>query len=205
MFDFSRIAVTPEEIRERSMFTVLAKYYRLTPEEYQEQFTKQGGGCAICGRVDPDKRLAVDHNHGCCPAEKKACGKCVRGLLCQNCNQVLGKFKEDLELFLKAAEYLRFWRDNPRPERLPIKIPHGNKNRIMTEEACRNMSVAHKTDGTLEFASKLGRSNVESGLLARIRTPEHQTAAARAPRPKSRHNWHVKKGISDSSCPLCPR
>jgi hypothetical protein len=52
--------------------------------------------------------LAVDHNHGCCPGEK-SCGKCVRGLLCDNCNQAIGKFRDDPELLLKAAEYLRSW------------------------------------------------------------------------------------------------
>ena len=37
----------------------------------------------------------VDHDHSCCSG-KKSCGKCVRGLLCQNCNRALGMFLESI-------------------------------------------------------------------------------------------------------------
>jgi len=67
----------------------------------------QGGRCAICGSVNPDgRRLAVDHDHACCPG-KRSCGGCVRGLLCDRCNRGMGFFGDDPALLESAAEYLR--------------------------------------------------------------------------------------------------
>jgi hypothetical protein len=67
---------------------------------------RQGGVCAICGLpCKSGKRLSIDHDHSCCPG-KGSCGKCVRGLLCMNCNNGLGHFKDDPELLGTAIAYL---------------------------------------------------------------------------------------------------
>ncbi|MBA2280271.1 MAG: endonuclease VII domain-containing protein [Actinomycetota bacterium] len=58
----------------------------------------QGGGCAICGAAPA--RLAslhLDHDHHT---------GAIRGILCINCNQGIGKFGEDVERLRRAAEYL---------------------------------------------------------------------------------------------------
>ena len=74
---------------------------------YDSMLAAQGGGCAICGGPNRGGRmLAVDHDHSCCPGER-TCGKCVRGLLCDSCNHAIGKFRDDPELLIKAAHYLR--------------------------------------------------------------------------------------------------
>lgn len=81
--------------------------YGITIEQYEELLAKQKGGCAICGDIEchTGKSLAVDHDHRCCPGNR-SCGKCVRGILCNHCNNGLGKFKDDPMLLLKAMEYL---------------------------------------------------------------------------------------------------
>lgn len=79
--------------------------YGLTEQEYDELSTSQGGVCAICGNPCPSgRRLAVDHDHGCCPG-RISCGKCLRGLLCTPCNQHLG-ILEDVEWIKAAQQYL---------------------------------------------------------------------------------------------------
>jgi len=80
--------------------------YGITLDQYEALLAGQGGACLIC-REDPgDQRLAVDHDHGCCPTRKKSCGKCIRGLLCGRCNSGLGYFRDDPGRLLRAANYL---------------------------------------------------------------------------------------------------
>lgn len=73
-------------------------------EDYNTMFMKQGGLCFICENPETSNSrwgkvltLAVDHDH--------KTGK-IRGLLCRRCNQVLGKFEDDIKLFKKAISYL---------------------------------------------------------------------------------------------------
>lgn len=77
----------------------LRTFFGITVEDYARLELAQGRKCAICTLSCPSGRdLAVDHDHNT--------GK-VRGLLCVNCNQALGKFKDDLRLLEKASIYLR--------------------------------------------------------------------------------------------------
>jgi hypothetical protein len=76
----------------------LKRKYGLTLEEYDALLEEQAGGCAICGGTNPSGfRLAVDHNH--------ETGE-VRGLLCTNCNFVLGYSHDDPALLRKTIRYL---------------------------------------------------------------------------------------------------
>lgn len=86
------------------------KTYGLAPGQYAALYEAQGGLCAICGpktgRNGSTKRLAVDHDHACCPGPK-SCGKCVRGLLCLGCNKLLGLWGDDPGMFERGAVYVR--------------------------------------------------------------------------------------------------
>jgi len=88
--------------KEYNRRSVLKAKYGITAEEYDQMLLKQENVCAICGLEagggrGAESRLAVDHNH--------ETGK-VRGLLCNNCNNGLGRFKDNPELLRKAIDYL---------------------------------------------------------------------------------------------------
>lgn len=66
-------------------------------------------GCNICGEFT-ERHLQVDHDHNCCTTNI-TCGKCVRGILCNRCNQTVGKYdtgkiRLDHPLFDKVKEYV---------------------------------------------------------------------------------------------------
>jgi hypothetical protein len=85
----------------------LKRKYKLTLAMYNLIKKFQGGTCAICQRATGKARaLAVDHDHTCCSGDV-TCGKCIRGLLCQPCNRMLGHLRDDPQAFERAAEYLR--------------------------------------------------------------------------------------------------
>lgn len=72
--------------------------YNLSPEEYSKLLEQQNSACAICGRVFSDDLYAcVDHDHG---------DGHIRGVLCRKCNTGLGMFRDNLELLIKAVQYL---------------------------------------------------------------------------------------------------
>lgn len=82
----------------------LQRKYGIDLLQYSQMFMAQNGKCAICHsdygghRNGEQKALAVDHDH--------KTGK-VRGLLCEPCNQGLGKFKDDANVVLEAYNYLK--------------------------------------------------------------------------------------------------
>lgn len=78
----------------------LRREYGITIEAYEWMLAAQGGGCAICGATRGNsrrKRLAVDHDH--------TTGR-VRGLLCYQCNSLVGNAKDDPEVLSAAIVYL---------------------------------------------------------------------------------------------------
>lgn len=85
----------------------LKSKYNISVEQYQSILTEQSYGCAICGKPEPRNghRLAVDHDHTCCPGTN-SCGKCVRGLLCGPCNRGLGQFSDSRQTVHSALSYL---------------------------------------------------------------------------------------------------
>lgn len=72
----------------------------------EEGFRSLGTTCWIC---DGTENLHIDHDHVCCPG-RNSCGKCIRGLLCRECNLGIGKLKDDPELLYRAIDYIAKFR-----------------------------------------------------------------------------------------------
>jgi hypothetical protein len=94
-----------ENNRDKVKHNTLMSAHGISYEKYKEMLQRQDGVCAICkkkeckivkktGRV---KSLCVDHSHE---------NGNIRGLLCDDCNVAIGKFKEDIGSLKNAIEYL---------------------------------------------------------------------------------------------------
>lgn len=79
--------------------------FGITPERYDEMLVEQSGRCYLC--EEPLRGgVHIDHDHRCCPGNK-SCGKCIRGLACQKCNQGVGQFGDDPDRMEMVARNLR--------------------------------------------------------------------------------------------------
>jgi hypothetical protein len=85
-------------LRDRS----LKRLYGMTREDYHKMSEAQDNKCYICNKINDfgpwKNKLVVDHNH---KTDE------VRKLLCDKCNKGLGQFNDDIELLLKAADYIK--------------------------------------------------------------------------------------------------
>lgn len=93
----------------RSQISATMKWkYGITYDDYDRMLAEQKGKCAICESPESKGRgrFHIDHDHSCCPTQK-TCGKCIRGLLCSNCNTKLSVIENGWAG--KAIEYLQKW------------------------------------------------------------------------------------------------
>lgn len=82
-----------------------SRRYGITLVEYEDRHEAANGVCECCGsaetardhRTGNVRNLSVDHDH--------ATGR-VRGLLCKNCNFVIGGLEKDTTLYEKIVRYL---------------------------------------------------------------------------------------------------
>jgi len=85
-----------KQISDRKSY--LKRTYGITIADYEVMVEAQQGVCAICLEARPEERtLHIDHDH-----ESGA----IRGLLCFRCNNALGDFREQFDIFQRAADYL---------------------------------------------------------------------------------------------------
>jgi hypothetical protein len=93
--------------KEKNRARHLKNTYGISVNDYNDMFVNQNGCCKICNKHQKNinNTLCVDHCH--------ETGK-VRGLLCHNCNTMLGKAFDSKEILLTAIKYLEE----------PWQIPH---------------------------------------------------------------------------------
>jgi len=75
--------------------------FKLPLDAYQKMLEAQDGKCAICKTTVPgrgNKLFSIDHCHSSC---------LVRGLLCNNCNSMIGYAKDNSDTLEAGALYLR--------------------------------------------------------------------------------------------------
>ncbi len=97
--------VSSKMSREKQRQYSLKRYYGLSLNDYAEMYRLQNGVCGICKcqEVEKDRHgnvrvLAVDHCH--------KTGS-VRELLCYSCNSMLGQARDNIEVLLAGADYIR--------------------------------------------------------------------------------------------------
>jgi hypothetical protein len=72
--------------------------YGTTPEEVDQIFNRQEDSCAICRTSEPSGHgWHVDHDHA---------SGVIRGVLCMQCNLLLGNARDSVSILLHAAAYL---------------------------------------------------------------------------------------------------
>jgi hypothetical protein len=100
--------MTKEQVRHYG----LVRNYNISLTEYARMFSEQNGVCAICSQPESSKMpgrktdaseprvrdLSVDHDHKT---------GAVRGLLCNSCNHMLGEARDNEQVLLAGADYIR--------------------------------------------------------------------------------------------------
>ena len=105
--DYRKNPVIKEREQKRVKENMWKKYgiKNMSYERYEEILLQQNNCCKICGihKSKIKRSLAVDHDH--------TTGE-VRGLLCDKCNNLLGKVKENIFILESAIEYLQNGTEN---------------------------------------------------------------------------------------------
>lgn len=78
--------------------------HHITQETFDKQLADQDNKCAVCLQ-EFTSTPHIDHDHRCC-SPLKSCDKCRRGLLCQDCNLGIGRFKDNVVSLTNAITYL---------------------------------------------------------------------------------------------------
>ena len=83
--------------KEARKWQALTFRYGVTEQWFKKKLEDQNGLCAICLT---NEATHIDHDHMCCDS-RKTCGKCVRDILCMQCNARL--FALETESWFESA------------------------------------------------------------------------------------------------------
>lgn len=97
----ARVAANPERAN-RYNLRRSAKRLGFDPDVIEAHYAAHSGLCDICGRppqaaVQPNRRLSIDHDHETL---------IFRGLICHDCNLMLGHARDSVKTLLSAIDYL---------------------------------------------------------------------------------------------------
>jgi hypothetical protein len=95
-----KLHVAPGASRCRACIAIQRRQatYGMTPEQQADLLAAQGNKCALCGRDQRMRALAVEHDHKT---------NIVRGFACKTCNHdVLGSLHDSAAMALRALVYL---------------------------------------------------------------------------------------------------
>ena len=93
----------PEKLKTSGKVETNWKRHHISEEKYIEMFCLYEGKCHAC---KINFATNIDHDHKCCN-KPRSCGKCVRGLLCHQCNSALGLLGDDRQKIKKLLEYIK--------------------------------------------------------------------------------------------------
>lgn len=90
----------PDKYKKMEFTRKLFRKFKITEEVYYNMYKEQNYGCKVCKAKKSlsGRNLAVDHCH--------KTGK-IRALLCNECNTSLGLLKEDINIIMALAEYIK--------------------------------------------------------------------------------------------------
>jgi hypothetical protein len=115
-----------KEVRANSDRKYHLSKYGLTPKDYNRMFADQEGRCKGCKRHQSElngRNLSVDHCH--------VTGK-VRGLLCHNCNAVLGMALDKVSTLERLIGYLNH-----------NAVPADNQSGVASEELAKKVGYLY--------------------------------------------------------------
>lgn len=76
--------------------------HHITRDEYLDLLSLYKGKCHACKTKDA---VNIDHDHSCCPGSF-SCGRCIRGVLCSQCNTSLGLMGDSKDRLLSLIDYI---------------------------------------------------------------------------------------------------
>lgn len=96
---YHRIFKNDDNQKRKKKDQYLQRKFNITQEDFNNIFNQQNGCCDICKlhQTNFKKAFCVDHDH--------KTGK-IRGLLCDNCNLMIGNSHDTPEILSNGIEYL---------------------------------------------------------------------------------------------------
>lgn len=153
-----------EKVREGWHKNVLRWRFGITFEQYNKMLADQGGVCKICGEFKLSKntrRMAVDH----CHTSNK-----IRGILCDDCNVGIARFKDDAKRLESAINYLKLNGDDiDIGEIIDINIfsqkskGKKNVNRFISNRCYASfVNLDHRKDRHTHILSELNKASIHA-------------------------------------------